>query len=76
MALPLPEKISPWSSMNDQALANQLADLRRPHCLSIDWQWSGQDLVNRLQAETPVHPSGSHLGMRQIMDRSWGVVLF
>jgi len=75
VALPLPPKISPWSSRADRSLANQLPDLRRPRRLSIDWNWSGHDLVYRLQAETPVHPNGSRLGARRILGRLCGVVL-
>jgi hypothetical protein len=75
VTLPLPPEISPWSSRADRSLANQLSDLQKPRRLSIDWQWTGQDLVNRLQAETPVHPHGSRLGARQVLGRLYGVVL-
>jgi hypothetical protein len=75
VSLPLPSVILPWSSRADRSLANQLSDLRRPRRLSMDWNWSGQDLVYRLQAETPVHPNGSRLGARQVLGRLYGVVL-
>jgi hypothetical protein len=75
LTLPLLPEISPWSSNLDRSLANQLSDLRRPRRLSIDWRWSGQDVVHRLEAETPIHPNGSRLGVRPVMGRLWGVVL-
>jgi len=75
VTLPLPPENSPWSSRADRSLANQLPDLRKPRRLSIDWQWSGQDLVNRFQSETPVHPHGSRLGARAVMGHTYGITL-
>ena len=42
--------------------------------LHVNWNWTGQQIIDRLQAETPLR-GRSYLTFKKIQDHNWGVLM-